>query len=99
MKKIHSEVSLFCDFVFYRTYFCIFHCILPVPTPQYTIILLLLPNIMLRCYCYTCTENLTSGYVKKINCVLLVYWISTIFLPIFGIFQCIPPIFTLMYTV
>jgi hypothetical protein len=99
VKKIHWEVSLFYEKIFFNTYFCIFHCILPVPTPQYTIILLLLPNIMLRCCWYTCTEHLTSRYVWKIYWVFLVYWISAIFLPIFGIFQCIPPIFTLLYTV
>ncbi len=87
LKKIHWEVSLFCEKIFYSTYFCIFHCILPVPTPQYTIILLLLPNIMPRCCWYTCTEHLTSRYVKKIHWVFLVYWISFIFLPIFGIFS------------
>ncbi len=54
---------------------------------------------MLRCCWYTCTEHLTSRYVKKIHWVFLVYWISAIFLPIFGIFQCIPPIFTLLYAV
>jgi hypothetical protein len=36
---------------------------------------------------------------EKIHWVFLVYWISAIFLPIFGIFQCIPPVFTLMYAV
>ncbi len=65
VKNNHWGVSLFCDFVFYSTYFCIFHCILPVPTPQYTFTLLLLPNIMLRCCYYTCTEHMTSRYVKK----------------------------------
>ncbi len=29
---------------------------------------------------------------EKNHWVFLVYWISTIFLPIFGIFQCIPPL-------
>jgi hypothetical protein len=47
VKKIHWEVSLFCEKVFFSTYFCIFHCILPVSTPQYTIILLLLPILCL----------------------------------------------------
>jgi hypothetical protein len=42
MKKIHREVSLFCEKVFFSTYFCIFHCILPVPTP----------NTLLSCYYY-----------------------------------------------
>ncbi len=99
VKKIHWEVSLICEKVFFSTYFCIFHCILPVLTPQYTIILLLLPNIMLRCCWFTYTEHLTSRYVKKIHWVFLVYWISAIILPIFGIFQCIPPNFTLLYTI
>ncbi len=98
-KKIHWEVSLFCDFVYFTTFLCVFHCILPVPTPQYTMILLLLPNILFICCCYTCTEHLPSRYVKIIQWVFLVYWISAIFLPIFGIVQCIPPVFTLMYTV
>jgi hypothetical protein len=49
VKKNYWEVSLFCEKVFFSTYFCIFHCILPVPTSQYTIILLLLPNIILSC--------------------------------------------------
>jgi hypothetical protein len=71
-EKIHWKVSLFCEKVFFSTYFCVFHCILPVPTPQYTIILLLLSNIMLRCCWYTCTEHLTSRYVKKIHWVFLV---------------------------
>jgi hypothetical protein len=31
-------VSLLCDFVYFSTFFCVFHCILPVPTPKYTII-------------------------------------------------------------
>ncbi len=39
VKKIHWEVSLFCEKVIFSTYFCIFHCFLPVPTPQYTIML------------------------------------------------------------
>ncbi len=92
-------MSLFCDVVYFSTYLCTFHCILPVPTPQYTIILLLLPNILFICCCYTYTEHLPSRYVKIIHWNFLVYWISTIFLPIFGIFQCIPPVFTLMYAV
>jgi hypothetical protein len=97
-KTIHWEVSLICDFGSFSTYLCIFHCILPVPNPKCTIILLLLPNIMFRCCCYTCTEHLSSRYVKK-TWVFLVYWNSANLLPIFGIFQCIPHIFSLMYTV
>jgi hypothetical protein len=46
VNKIHCELSHFCDFVYFSTYFCVFHRILPVPTSQYTFILLLLPNIM-----------------------------------------------------
>ena len=99
MKKKHWEVSLFCYSVYFSTFFCIFHCILAVPTPQYTIILLLLQNILFICCCYTCTEHLPSRYVKIIHWVFLVYWISAIFLAIVGTFQCIPPVFTLMYTV
>jgi hypothetical protein len=37
--------------------------------------------------------------MKIIHWVFLVHLISTIFLRIFGIFQCIPPVFTLMYAV
>ena len=92
------ELSLFCVLVYVSTYFCTFHCISPVP-PKYTIILLLLPNILYRCCCYSCVEYLPSRYVKKINWDFLVYWTSAIFLPIFSIFQCIPPMFTLMYAV
>ena len=84
MKKIHWEVSLICEKVFFSTYFCIFHCILPVPTPQYTIILLLLPNIMLRYCWFTYTEHLTSRYVKKIHWDFLVYCNYAILLPIFS---------------
>jgi hypothetical protein len=62
-------------------------------------ILLLLPNIVYRCCCYSCVEYLPSRYVKKIYWDFLVYWTSAIFLPIFSIFQCIPPMFTLMYAV
>ncbi len=75
-------MSLFCDFVFFSIYLCIFHCILPVPTPQYTIILLLLPNVMLRCCFYTCSEHLTSRYVKKplgLSCLLDFRYFSTHF--------------------
>ena len=80
-KKSLESVS-FLRFCLFSTFFH-FHCILPVPTPQYTIILLLLQNITLRCCCYTCTEHLTSRYVKEIHLVFLVCWISAIFLPIF----------------
>jgi hypothetical protein len=73
--------------------------ILLFPPPKYTIILLLLPNIFYRCCNYTCVEYLASRYVKKIDWEILVCWNSPIFLPIFSIFQCIPPVFTLMYAV
>ncbi len=36
---------------------------------------------------------------EKIHWDFVVYWISAIFLPIFSIFQCIPPVFTPMYTI
>ncbi len=36
---------------------------------------------------------------KNIHSNFLFNWISDIFLPIFSIFQCIPPVFTLIYTV
>ncbi len=36
---------------------------------------------------------------EKIHWDFLVYWITVIILPIFSIFQCIPPNFTLMYDV
>ncbi len=73
-------LSIFAPIFAFFTVFYLF------PPPQYTIILLLLPNIMFRCCCYTCTENLTSRYVKKNHWVFLVYWISAIFLPILVIF-------------
>ncbi len=91
LKKIHWEGSLFCD-VFFSTYFCIFHCILPVPTPQYTIILLLLPIIMLRCCCYKCTEHLTSRYVKKICWVFLFIGFLLFFYPISAFFSVFLPL-------
>ncbi len=69
------------------------------PPKKYTIILLLIPNILYRCCCYSCIEYLPSRYVKKIPGAFLVYWISAIFLPIFSIFQCTPPVFTLIYAV
>jgi hypothetical protein len=65
----------------FSTYF--FHCILPVPTPQYTIILLLLPNIMLRCCWYTCTESIWHHYMWKnplgLSCLLDFCYFSTHF--------------------
>ncbi len=60
---------------------------------------LLIQNILFIFCCHTCTEHLPSRYVQIIHWFFLVYWISAIFLPIFGIFQCIPPSFTLIYTV
>jgi hypothetical protein len=45
----------------------------------------------------SCAKYLPSRYVKKLHWVFLVYCIFAIFLPIFSIFQCIPPVFTLMY--
>ncbi len=93
-----GTVSFLCLCLFQHL-FCAFHCVLTVPPPKYIVILLLLPNILYRCCCYSCVEYLPSRYVKKIHWVFLVYWISAIFLPIFSIFQCIPPFFFLMYAV
>ncbi len=98
LQKNHQELSHFCVFFYFSTYFCAFHCILPVPPPKYNIILLLLPNMLYICSCFTCVEYLPSRYVKNLHWYFLLYWISAIFLPIFSIFQCIPPFFTLMYT-
>ncbi len=67
------------------------------------------PNTLLSCYYYQilCLDVVDLHKLsiwhqdlwKKIHWVFLVYWISAIFLPIFGIFQCFPPNFTLLYTV
>ncbi len=67
------------------------------------------PNTLLSCYFYQilCLDVVAIHVLsiwhqdmwKKIHWVFLVNWISNIFLPIFGIFQCIPPIFSLMYAV
>ncbi len=84
VKKIYWELPLFCDVVYFSTFCCAFLCILPVFTPWYTIILLLLPTIFYRCCCYTCREYLPSRYVGKNHRDFLVYWISAIFLPIFS---------------
>ncbi len=61
------------------TYFCIFHCILPVPTP---------PNTLLSCYYYQILFlDVVDIHVlsiwhqdmwNKIHWVFLVYWISAI---------------------
>ncbi len=63
------------------------------------LILLLLPIFLYKCCCNTYVEYLPSRYVRKIHWDFLVYWISTIFQPIFRIFQCIPAVFTLVYAV
>jgi hypothetical protein len=91
VKKIHWEVSLSCEKVFFCTYFCIFHCILPVPTPQYTIILLLLPSIMLRFCLYTCTEHLTLRYVKNSIGSFLFIGFPLFFYPFLAFFNVFLP--------